>query len=67
MNIEELLEQRKRLEEDLMTIIGSRLSDFTSVTGISIKCVNVNLYNAQIIGDRRPGYILTSVKCEIDI
>lgn len=67
MNIEELKEERKKLEMHLANLINNELNSFRERTGISPHYLDVTMVNSTEIGELAKRYIVSDVKVGIEI
>ena len=67
MEVAQLLEERKRLDCDLLFLIARRLNEFEGTTGVRVKGISLTMTDVTTRGDAQPHNILTSVRTELAI
>ena len=65
MNIDELQNEKERLEERLRDVIGAELEKFTIDTGVYVESVYVQMIRFGVVGEKREKHILSDVSCKI--
>lgn len=66
LTVEELLTERKVLEQRLFNAIQAELHAFNKLTGIRIADLSVHMVPVQLIGDTRPTYTMACVHATLD-
>lgn len=66
MNIDELKQRKKELEEEIMQSISESLTKFKEETGVHPSSVNVYIEKIQTIGNQKPDFAVVGVDCDIN-
>jgi len=67
MDIKEIKQHRRQLENELATMIAQRLKAFKDTTGVPVRDVFLYFGTVGTFEEEDLDYVLTGIKCEIAI
>lgn len=67
MNIQEIRTAKRALEEAIAVAAAVEVEKFKRRTGLSPQAVHVNMWKADVVGEKEPRYFVASVSCGVSL
>ena len=67
MDIQEAIRAKRAMEEAIATTAAIEVEKFKRRTGLSTQALHVNMWKADVVGEREPRYFVASVSCDVNL